>query len=200
MLCGCCTGVTALTPGAVANRPGLAAVQYRVGTYGTFFETMQAALSSADAPALAGLRTRMAGDFSLALVDAWAVALDILTFYSERLANEAYLGTAVESRSVFELARLVGYRPAPGVSASAVLAFTLASAPGAPAVVPLPARIAGAECAGAGADAAGVRDFGGGDGDGGGECDCGGDFNAVGVEGRGYFNVDRGHGQQREDG
>jgi hypothetical protein len=133
--------VTDLTPAAVANRPGLPAVQYRVGTYGTFFETMQAALSSADVPALAGLRTRAAGDFSLALVDAWSVALDVLTFYTERLANEAYLGTAVESRSVFELARLVGYRPAPGVSASAVLAFTLASAPGAPAVVPLPAGI-----------------------------------------------------------
>ena len=72
-------------------------------------------------------------------IDAWSEVLDILTFYTERLANEAYLGTAIEGRSVFELARLVGYKPSPGVSASTVLAFTLASAPGSPAIVPIPA-------------------------------------------------------------
>jgi len=138
-ICGCCSGVTDLTPAAIANRPGLPAIQYRVGTYSSFLQTMQAALSSADVPALAGLRTRSPQDFSLALVDAWSEALDILTFYTERLANEAYLGTAVEGRSVFELARLVGYKPSPGVSASAILAFTLASAPGSPTIVPIAA-------------------------------------------------------------
>ena len=61
------------------------------------------------------------------------------TFYTERLANEAYLGTAIEARSVFELARLVGYKPSPGVSASTVLAFTLATATGSPAIVPIAA-------------------------------------------------------------
>ena len=138
-LCGCCAGVTDATPATISNRPGLPAIQYRVGRYATFIETMQAALSSSNAPALAGLRTRSPQDFSLALVDAWSEVLDILTFYTERLANEAYLGTAIEPRSVFELARLVGYKPSPGVSASTVLAFTLASAVGAPAVVPIAA-------------------------------------------------------------
>jgi hypothetical protein len=76
---------------------------------------------------------------SIALVDAWSEVLDILTFYTERLANEAYLGTAIEARSVFELARLVGYKPSPGVSASTVLAFTLATATGSPAIVPIAA-------------------------------------------------------------
>jgi hypothetical protein len=131
--------VTDATPATISNRPGLPAIQYRVGRYATFIETMQAALSSSNAPALAGLRTRSPQDFSLALVDAWSEILDILTFYTERLANEAYLGTAIEPRSVFELARLVGYKPSPGVSASTVLAFTLASAAGAPAVVPIAA-------------------------------------------------------------
>src|SRR5271157_4979677 len=122
-LCGCCAGVTQATPAVIANRPGLPAIQYRVGTYSSFLETMLAALSASSVPALAGLRTRSTGDFSIALVDAWSEALDILTFYTERLANEAYLGTAIEGRSVFELARLVGYKPSPGVSASTVLAF-----------------------------------------------------------------------------
>ncbi|HSR68741.1 MAG TPA: putative baseplate assembly protein, partial [Acidobacteriota bacterium] len=40
-------------------------------------------------------------------------------------ANEGYLLTATERRSVMELARLVGYKLHPGVSASVYLAFTL---------------------------------------------------------------------------
>jgi hypothetical protein len=138
-LCGCCAGVTQSTPAAVANRPGLTAIQYRAGTYASFYESMVSALSSSEYPALAGLRTHDSTDFSIAVIDAWSEVLDILTFYTERLANEAYLETAVEDRSVFELARLVGYRPSPGVSASTVLAFTLGSAPGSPARVPIPA-------------------------------------------------------------
>lgn len=137
--CGCCAGVTQLTPAVIVNRPLLPAIAYRVGTYPTFFASMQALLSGSEYPALAGLRTRSSGDFSIALIDAWSEVLDILTFYTERLANEAYLGTAIESRSVFELARLVGYKPSPGVSAATVLAFTLASTPGSPSTVPLPA-------------------------------------------------------------
>lgn len=137
--CGCCTGVTQLTPVAIANRPALPAVAYRVGVYATFLASMEAALSGSSVAALAGLRTRASGDFSIALLDAWSEVLDILTFYTERLANEAYLGTAIEGRSVYELARLVGYKPSPGVSASTVLAFSLATATGSPAVVPIAA-------------------------------------------------------------
>ena len=138
-MCGCCAGVTQLTPVAIANRAALPAIAYRVGVYATFLASMEAALSGSNVPALAGLRTRSSGDFSIALVDAWSEVLDILTFYTERLANEAYLGTAIEARSVFELARLVGYKPSPGVSASTVLAFTLATATGSPAIVPIAA-------------------------------------------------------------
>ena len=49
----------------------------------------------------------------------------MLTFYQERIANEGYLRTATERRSVLELARLVGYEPRPGVAASVFLAYTL---------------------------------------------------------------------------
>lgn len=128
-----------LTPTVIVNSPALPAISYRVGIYATFLASMEAALSGSNVPALAGLRTRSSGDFSIALLDAWSEILDILTFYTERLANEAYLGTAIEARSVFELARLVGYKPSPGVSASTVLAYSLATAPGSPAVVPIPA-------------------------------------------------------------
>jgi predicted phage baseplate assembly protein len=123
--CGCCTAVEPLTPLAVANRPGLSALVYRAGRYATFFETMKARLSRPDFPALARLQTREADDPAIALLDAWATVADVLTFYQERIANEGYLRTATERRSVLELARLVGYVLRPGVAATVTLAYTL---------------------------------------------------------------------------
>ncbi len=123
--CGCCEGIEKATPQAVANRPGLAALRYRIGTHNTFFESMLAALSSQDYPALSKLTTRETSDPSIALLDAGATMLDVLTFYQERIANEGYLRTATERRSILELARLIGYVLRPGVASSVYLAFTL---------------------------------------------------------------------------
>jgi len=44
--CGCCEGLETLTPLPTANRPGLPALSYRIGTHATFLETMKAQLSS----------------------------------------------------------------------------------------------------------------------------------------------------------
>jgi hypothetical protein len=130
--CGCCEGLSARTPERLFNRPGLGEVAYRSGTYRQFRDTLLARLTSADLPALAELRTRDGDDFTIALCDAWAVVCDVLTFYQERIANESYLRTAKERRSILELAKLIGYQLRPGVSANTVLAFTLERAPGAP--------------------------------------------------------------------
>lgn len=123
--CDCCEGPRVLTPLPTANRPGLSQIRYRAGTHATFLESMQARLSSTDYPELAGLRTREGSDASLALLDAWATVGDVLTFYQERVANEGYLRTATERRSVLELARLIGYALRPGVSASVYVAYTI---------------------------------------------------------------------------
>jgi predicted phage baseplate assembly protein len=127
--CGCCQGIEPLTPLSILNRPGLHEIRYRVGTHRAFLETMVARLSShhlADGRRpLHRLSTRAPDDPALALLDAWATVADVLTFYQERIANEGYLLTATERRSVLELARLVGYRLRPGVAASVYLAFTL---------------------------------------------------------------------------
>lgn len=127
--CDCCTGVQAQTPMPIANRPGLAALSYRVGVHGAFLETMKARLASLRLPAgldpLRKLTTRAENDPSIALLDAWATVADVLTFYQERIANEGYLLTATERRSILELTNLVGYRLRPGVAASTFLAFTL---------------------------------------------------------------------------
>ena len=130
--CHCCTGLGARTPLEVNNRPGLAAVAYRIGTHARFKESMLARLSSSDLPRLQGLRIRDDDDFIIAYLDAWATVADILTFYQERIANESYLRTATEDVSLYHLARLIGYRPRPGVAASAYLAFIVEEAEGAP--------------------------------------------------------------------
>src|SRR3712207_4635279 len=105
-LCGCCEGLEPSTPVEVYNRPGLAAIAYRVGTHALFKESMLARLSASDLPALRGLNTRDDDDFAVALADGWAMVADVLTFYQERIANESYLRTAIERGSLLELARL----------------------------------------------------------------------------------------------
>jgi uncharacterized phage protein gp47/JayE len=135
--CGCCSGTGVQTPQPRSNAlglpsvpPGLASIPYRVGTWTSFKESMLARLSSADYAALAALKTRDDDDFTVAFLDAAATMLDVLSFYQERLANEGYLRTASQLRSLTELSRLIGYQPAPAVSASTYVAFTLKSAPG----------------------------------------------------------------------
>ena len=142
--CGCCEGVEQLTPATILNRPGLNALAYRVGIQATFLETMLARLSNMGIPLgeldtvlndpdkaaqlifpLLTLTTRSTDDPAIALLDAWAVVADVLSFYQERIANEGYLRTATERRSVLELAKLVGYTLRPGVAASVFLAYTL---------------------------------------------------------------------------
>ncbi|MCC2641082.1 MAG: uncharacterized protein K0S45_1495 [Nitrospira sp.] len=130
--CGCCEGVAAEIPVALDNRPGLSAIVYRVGTYATFRRSLEARLSDSRWPVLRRLRTRDDDDFTIALLDAWAVTGDILTFYQERIANEAYLRTATERLSILEQSRLLGYQLGPGLAAATHLAFTMEEAPGAP--------------------------------------------------------------------
>jgi Baseplate J-like protein len=130
--CGCCSGTSVQTPAPRSNLPGLSSISYRVGTWASFKESMLARLSSSDYPALAALKTREDDDFTVALLDATAMVLDVMTFYQERLANESYLRTATQSRSLTELSRLIGYQPSPGLSASTYVAFSLRAAPGQP--------------------------------------------------------------------
>ncbi|TCV94666.1 putative phage baseplate assembly protein [Luteibacter rhizovicinus] len=134
MTCGCCAGTDKETPEAIYNAPGLQTIAYRIGTQPQFRASMLARLSSTDYPALSRLTARAEGDkgmdWTVAVCDAVACAAHVVTFYQERLINESFLRTATERRSVIELARLTGYRAAPGVAASTSLAFTLEPSPG----------------------------------------------------------------------
>ncbi len=130
--CGCCEGVTVETPIEIDNRPSLPTIAYRIGEHADFKASMLARLSTTDFASPKDLRTRNDNDFSIALLDAWAMVADVLTFYDQTIAKESYLRTASERLSIFELARLIGYKPHPGVAASTLLAFTMDDLPGSP--------------------------------------------------------------------
>jgi uncharacterized phage protein gp47/JayE len=122
--CGCCCVETAPTPEVIFNRAGLSAISYRVGTYANFLEAMKEAI--AGSPELRPYWTaRNTSDYGIAILAMWAYVADILTFYQERAANEAFLRTAVQPESVTALAALLGYKPSPGVAAEAELVFFL---------------------------------------------------------------------------
>lgn len=123
--CGCCKGISVVTPVSEENPVGQDKLRYRAGTHSSFLASMTARLSAAAYPELAGLTTRDPSDPSLAMLDAWATIADVLTFYQERIANEGFLRTATERLSILELSRLVGYTLKPGVASSLYLAYKL---------------------------------------------------------------------------
>ena len=137
--CGCCEDSNE-TP-AHENRPGQPALVYRIGIHSSFLQRMKMRLSTQEVLSedgttsthpLSGLTTRSTEDPAIALLDAWAMVNDVLTFYQERIANEGYLRTATERRSVLEMARAIGYELSPGVAASTYLAFTVDDKEGSP--------------------------------------------------------------------
>ncbi|GGP52265.1 putative baseplate assembly protein [Saccharothrix coeruleofusca] len=130
--CGCqdCrAAASARTPVEVFTPPAQAALAHRVGTHAEFMATMLARLSSPGYRPLNALTTRALDDPAIGLLDASAVLADLLTFYTERIADEGYLRTATEQRSLELLGRLVGHLPRPGVAAGTYLAYTVDADP-----------------------------------------------------------------------
>jgi hypothetical protein len=133
--CGCCEPPSPGTPELVWNRPGLDEVGYRVGRYPTFRQaaiqlvpelaTRLAWEEGLAAVPLTGWTSRSSDDHGVALIEFWAVIGDVLTFYQERYANEAWLRTADHRDAVRRLAGLLGYRLRPGVSAATHVAVRL---------------------------------------------------------------------------
>jgi hypothetical protein len=133
--CGCCEPPAPATPETVYNRPSLDEVAYRVGRFASFRQAMvqlvpdlaaQLAIEEGLAePPLLRWTSRDSDDYGMALIEMWATIGDILTFYAERYANEAWLRTARDHDSIRRLAGLLGYRLKPGVAAGTHLAYRL---------------------------------------------------------------------------
>jgi hypothetical protein len=108
-------------PRKLENRPGLSHLDFRIGTYADIREAL---LRNLDKTAgLSQWTHRGADDPGIALLEGAAILGDILTFYQERYANEAYLRTAEWRDSISNLVRLLGYRLSPGLGGAASFAF-----------------------------------------------------------------------------
>lgn len=65
-------------------------------------------------------------DFGVVLIELFAHLADILSYYQDRMANEAFLATARERRSVVQHLRLIGYEMAHASAAAAGLRVVIA--------------------------------------------------------------------------
>jgi predicted phage baseplate assembly protein len=119
-------------PAAIDNRPSLPRIQYRIGRYSDFRAQMLSLLDRS--PLLKGWTHRQPDDPGIALLEGAAILGDILTFYQELYANEAWLRTATWPQSIAGLVRLLGYRPAPGLGGIGFVAFEISG--NSPATVP----------------------------------------------------------------
>lgn len=119
--CPCCTAD--MTRVSNDNRPALFRFNYRIGTYGSIREFLFRRIDTT-----ADLQTwthRAPDDPAVALLEGASILGDILTFYQETYANEAFLRTAKWRESISDLVRLLGYRLSPAVGGKATFAFEL---------------------------------------------------------------------------
>ncbi|WP_426610535.1 hypothetical protein [Bradyrhizobium sp. McL0616] len=121
-------------PTVVCNPPDLPAIDYRVGDYLLFRDKLLR--PSPGEIQLTAWQPGAQGDLAVQMIEWWAYLADILSFYNERIANEAYLGTAILPESVNHLVQLLGYRPRPALGSKVTLAGLLASGARAPVALP----------------------------------------------------------------
>ena len=70
---------------------------------------------------------RSEADFGSVLIELFAYMADILSYYQDRIANESFLATAQERRSVIQHLRLIGYELEPAAAASAGLSLIVSN-------------------------------------------------------------------------
>ena len=67
-------------------------------------------------------------DFGMVLIEAFAYVGDLLNYYIDRAANEAFIGTASQRASLLKIAALLGYNPTQSTASTATLTFQNATA------------------------------------------------------------------------
>ncbi len=118
--CSCCETRVRVS---ADNRPALPHFNYRIGTYATIREWLLHQVNQT--PELEHWTHRSPEDPAIALLEGASILGDILTFYQETYANEAFLRTAQWRESVSDLVRLLGYRLSPAVGGNAIFAFEI---------------------------------------------------------------------------
>ena len=112
-------------PAVIENPAGRSSILYRIGDYTTFRHALLLSLPQENE--LTQWKPSATADLALQMIEWWAYLADILTFYNQRIANQDYLRTADQAQSVERLIRLLGYRPQPGIGATATLAALVSS-------------------------------------------------------------------------
>jgi baseplate J-like protein len=106
----------------IAIKDGRQVIDYLARDYNSF---RQALLDLIPAK-LPEWTDRSEADFGIVLIELFAYMGDILSYYQDRIANEAFLTTAQERRSVINHLRLIGYDMAPAAPAAARLSLIVA--------------------------------------------------------------------------
>lgn len=117
-------------------------VDYTSKDWATFRDDMKDAISTR----LPEWTSRSPNDFGIVLIELFAYVGDILSFYGDRIANEAFLPTAVLRSSVYSIAAMLDYRPTQNLAAE--VALTLTIMPGAPVTIPAGTQVSTAPEAG----------------------------------------------------
>lgn len=82
-----------------------------------------------------------ASDFGTLLIELYSYAADVLHFYIDRTASEAFLGTAVRRQSVLYIADMLGYTPIGQQAASVKLFFSQDAEADGPITIPKGSRV-----------------------------------------------------------
>lgn len=112
---------------------GISPIQYTSRDYAA----LKADLIAAIPGLLPEWTSRSSNDFGIVMIDLFAYCGDILNYYSDRIANEAFLATATQRASVLSIASMLDYKPLSQAPATVSLQFTISAT--APQVVIIPA-------------------------------------------------------------
>ncbi|KMY66926.1 hypothetical protein AAU61_13215 [Desulfocarbo indianensis] len=111
------------SPEPCQNQAGLHRVDYRLGDFDSFRQALLRPLPGEEA--LAAWRPAPQGDLVVQILEWWAYLADVLSLYEERSLNENLLAAAELDESVSRLVEILGYRPRPGIAASAKVGFLM---------------------------------------------------------------------------
>ncbi|NIY68039.1 baseplate J/gp47 family protein [Streptomyces malaysiensis] len=68
--------------------------------------------------------SRSPADFGVVMVELFSYLGDIISFYQDRIQDEAFLATATQRSSVIAIAQQLGYQPHPAIPATGQVAFS----------------------------------------------------------------------------
>ena len=63
-------------------------------------------------------------DFGMTILETFSYMGDILNYYIDKSANEAFISTASQRDNVLQLAKLLGYRPTQSTASTVTVTFT----------------------------------------------------------------------------